>query len=128
MRFLLDTHIAMWIVGDPGRVSPAARAVISDDANDVIFSVASIWEIAIKASLRKPHFAAEPESVRKQLIANGFTELPITSEHAFVVAALPWLHKDPFDRILIAQAIAENLTLLTADTTLARYPAPTRLV
>jgi PIN domain nuclease of toxin-antitoxin system len=128
VRFLLDTHIALWTVGEPHRVPPAAQAVIFDDSHDVFFSAATIWEIAIKASLRKPNFTARPATVRAQLLANHFDELAITSEHALAVEHLPWLHKDPFDRVLIAQAVVEGLTLITGDRHFASYPAPIRLV
>jgi PIN domain nuclease of toxin-antitoxin system len=128
VKFLLDTQILLWAAGEPERLSPAARRQLSDPKNELLFSAASLWEITIKKSLGREDFRVEPRLLRRGLLDNGFTELPITSEHAVSVDALPDLHKDPFDRILLAQALSEGITLLTADAQLARYPGPVRKI
>jgi len=128
MRFLLDTQIMIWTaIGDP-RLKPAARAVVNDRANELLFSVSSIWEIAIKSALRRRDFVYDPREIRQQFLANGYQELPILGHHVVLVDSLPPIHKDPFDRILIAQAMVEGITLLTADPVIARYPGPIRKV
>ena len=128
MKLLLDTHLLLWTSGVSGRLSPEARDVIADTRNEFVFSVANIWEVAIKYSLERRSMGMNPRALRAGLIENGYKELAITSEHALVVPLLPPIHGDPFDRILIAQAISEGLTLLTADAVVARYPGPIRLV
>ena len=128
MKLLLDTHLLLWAAGVPDRLSRAARAEIENDENSLLFSVASLWEIAIKRGLRRPDFTADPRLLRRGLLDNGYTELPITSDHAIAVDGLPPLHKDPFDRLLIAQAIVEGIALLTIDELVAQYPAPVRKV
>lgn len=127
MRLLIDTHILLWALGNPGRLSANLRDELSDPANDILFSTASIWEIAIKASLRKADFTARPEIVAREALARGFTELPIGWRAAARVADLPHLHRDPFDRILVAQAIAEPVHLLTADRKMLAYSDMVRL-
>jgi PIN domain nuclease of toxin-antitoxin system len=104
------------------------QELIRDGGNDILFSVASLWEIVIKNSLGRPDFVADPAVLRHALLDNDFHELPVAAEHALAVAALPALHKDPFDRLLLAQAIVEGLVLLTADKTLARYPGPVHAI
>ena len=126
MKLLLDTQLLLWAAGDPGKMSEALRKLISDPANDLLFSAASLWEITIKRALGRSDFRVEPRLLRRGLLDNGYTELPITSEHALMTESLPPLHKDPFDRILVAQATVEGITLLTVDALLARYPAPIR--
>ena len=116
-RLLLDTHLLLWMLGAPGRLSKAARARI--DESDVLVSAASIWEISIKASLGK--LEADAKAVLRAVEPAGFTLLPITGEHAATVADLPAHHRDPFDRLLIAQAIVEGTSLLTNDATLLAY-------
>jgi PIN domain nuclease of toxin-antitoxin system len=128
MKLLLDTQILLWAAGQPARLSPAARKLLSDSQNDLLFSAASIWEIAIKNALGREDFRVEPRVLRRGLIDNGYTELPITSQHAVSIDALPPLHKDPFDRLLLAQALTEGVTLVTADTQLAQYRGPVRKV
>ena len=128
MKFLLDTQILLWAAGQPERLSTAARRQLSDPKNELLFSAASLWEITIKKSLGRDDFRVEPRLLRRGLLDNGFIELPVTSEHAVSIDALPDLHKDPFDRILLAQALSEGITLLTADAQLARYPGPVRKV
>ena len=128
MKLLLDTHLLLWAAGEPERLSRSARREIDDPANEVFFSAASLWEVAIKSGLGRDDFQVEPRVLRRALIDNGYTEIPITSEHAVTVGSLPSLHKDPFDRLLLSQAIVEGVTLLTTDPQLARYEGPLRKV
>ena len=126
MTYLLDTQILLWAAGQPDRLSAATRRLLASSRNTLMFSAASLWEIAIKNSLGRDDFKAEPRLLRRGLLDNGYVELTITSEHAVNVSGLPPLHKDPFDRLLLAQALAEGITLLTSDAVLARYPGPIR--
>lgn len=128
MNLLLDTHLLLWAANTPEKLSPAARAWIENPRNALFFSVASIWEIAIKAARGRRDFQADGRRLREDLILNSYSELVITSEHALAIPGLPRLHKDPFDRILVAQATVECLTLLTADAQMAAYGSPVRLV
>lgn len=128
MILLLDTHLLLWAVGMPDRLSTAARALLEDSDNQLSFSAASLWEIAIKRGLGRADFQVDPRLLRRGLTDNGYRELAITGEHALQVDSLPLIHKDPFDRILVAQAMAEGITLLTSDDTVARYPGPVRRV
>ena len=124
MRLLLDTHLLIWTVSQPERLSAKGLALMSDVGNELFFSVASLWEIAIKASHRRADFMVDVPELYVELQRNAYKELPVLAAHTFAVAHLPHLHKDPFDRLLLAQAMRENLTLLTADETLATYPGP----
>jgi PIN domain nuclease of toxin-antitoxin system len=126
VKLLLDTHVLLWAAGEPERLSPATRALIEAAEHELVFSSASVWEIAIKRSLGRADFVVDPRLLRRGLLDNGYTELPITSEHALAVDALPPLHRDPFDRILVAQATVEGMVLVTADPTVLRYPGPIR--
>jgi PIN domain nuclease of toxin-antitoxin system len=128
VRFLLDTHLLLWAANEPDRLPVEAAALIEDEENALLFSAASIWEVAIKAGLGRADFRADAGLFRRGLIDNGYVELAITSAHAAAVAALPALHRDPFDRMLVAQAQVEGLCLLTADLALAAYPAAVRLI
>jgi PIN domain nuclease of toxin-antitoxin system len=128
MKFLLDTHLLLWTVSDDPQLSAEARGIIDGAPNELYFSVVNIWETAIKHGLGKQSFLFEPRLVRTSLLRQGFRELEITSEHAIVAGSLPPLHRDPFDRLLIAQAAVENAVLLTSDTAVARYPGPIRLL
>jgi PIN domain nuclease of toxin-antitoxin system len=128
VKLLLDTQILLWAAGQPERLSDAARRQISNPKNELLFSAASLWEITIKKSLGREDFSVEPRLLRRGLLDNGYAELPITGDHALGIDALPHLHKDPFDRILLAQAFSEGITLITADEQLARYPGPVRKV
>lgn len=128
MKLLLDTQILLWAAGQPGRLSAAARRQLNNPNNELLFSAASLWEITIKKSLGRDDFRVEPRLLRRGLLDNGYIELPVTSEHAVSIDTLPDLHKDPFDRILLAQALTEGVTLLTTDAQLARYPGPVRKV
>ena len=128
MKLLLDTHLLLLAVLQPARLSPAARSLLSDLSNELLFSSASLWEVTIKQRRGRDDFQVDPRLLRRGLLDNGYVELPITGLHALAVGGLPALHKDPFDRILVAQAIVEGITLLTADPVVAQYPAPVRLV
>lgn len=128
MKLLLDTHILLWAAGQLPQLPAVARSLLEDTSNEVMFSSASLWEIAIKRGLGRQDFRVDPRLLRRALLDNGYSEVPITSEHAVTVDGLPTIHKDPFDRILIAQSIVEGIVLLTADPILARYPAPVRKV
>ncbi|HEV7919588.1 MAG TPA: type II toxin-antitoxin system VapC family toxin [Thermoanaerobaculia bacterium] len=128
MKLLLDTRLLLWAAGQPERLSAAARRQLNNPKNELIFSAASLWEIAVKSSLGRKDFRVEPRLLRRGLLDNGYTELSITSQHAVSVDTLPPLHKDPFDRLLLAQALVEGITLLTADVQLARYRGPVRKV
>lgn len=105
-----------------------ARDLVDDASNRLIFSAASLWEVTIKHGLGRDDFQADPRLLRRGLIDNGYEELPITSEHAVSVESLPPLHKDPFNRILVAQATVEGFTLLTSDALVAQYPGPIRKI
>ena len=128
MKLLLDTQVLLWAAGQPERLSAAARRLLNNPRNELLFSAASLWEIAIKNTLGREDFRAEPRLLRRGLLDNGYAELPITSQHAVNIDGLPPLHKDPFDRLLLAQAISEGITLLTGDAQLAQYPGPVRKV
>jgi PIN domain nuclease of toxin-antitoxin system len=128
VKLLLDSHLILWAALFPERLSEAARVLISDPRNELLFSAASIWEITIKYLRGRDDFRVDPRVLRRLLLDHGYTELPVTSEHAVTIDSLPSLHKDPFDRLLLAQAIAEGIILLTADAQLARYPGPIRRV
>ncbi|MCP9233083.1 type II toxin-antitoxin system VapC family toxin [Mesorhizobium sp. M0833] len=126
MKLLLDTHLLLWAAGEPEKLPSAALAEIENVDNHLTFSAASLWEIAIKRGLGRPDFRVDARLLRRGLIDNGYHELPITGEHAIAVDGLPPIHKDPFDRILIAQSIVEGITLLTIDDLVAQYPGPVR--
>ncbi len=128
MKLLLDSQLLLWAAGQPEKLSAAARELLSEPRNELLFSAASLWEIAIKATLGREDFRVEPRLLRRGLLDNGYVELPVTSQHAVNIDSLPLLHKDPFDRLLLAQALSEGITLLTADTQLAQYPGPVRKV
>lgn len=128
MKLLLDTHVLLWAAGTPERLSAEARDLLRDPANDLIFSVASLWEIAIKSSLGRADFAVDAGVLRRGLIENGYGELPVDGAHALAVGGLPPLHRDPFDRMLVAQARVEGFALVTADAAVAGYGGAIRLV
>jgi PIN domain nuclease of toxin-antitoxin system len=126
MKLLLDTHLLLWAAGQPERLSPAARKLLNNPDNELLFSAASLWEIAIKHGLGRDDFQVDARLLRRGLLDNGYLDLPVTSEHAVAVDSLPPIHKDTFDRILVAQAIAEGIQLLTVDPIVAKYPGPIR--
>lgn len=128
MKLLLDTHLLLWAAGQPERLPPAARKLLRNPRHELFFSAASLWEIAIKNTIGRSDFRADPRELRRQLLDNGYSEIPVTSEQAVNIDALPDLHKDPFDRILLAQAITEGVILMTRDEQLAQYPGPVRKV
>ena len=128
MKLLLDTQLLLWAAGQPERLSAAARKLLNSPRNELLFSAASLWEVAIKNTLGREDFRVEPRLLRRGLLDNGYAELPVASQHAVSIDGLPLLHKDPFDRLLLAQAISEGITLLTGDAQLARYPGPVRKV
>ncbi|MEK6398097.1 MAG: type II toxin-antitoxin system VapC family toxin [Terriglobus sp.] len=125
MIYLLDTHLLLWSIGDSQKLSRSARECISDPRNRFCFSSASIWELSIKALRRPDTFKIDVEHLRDSLLLLGYQEISIESSHGLATKQLPFLHHDPFDRILIAQAIVEGLTLATVDEDILRYSAPT---
>ncbi len=125
---LLDTHVLVWTAGLFERLSASAQRLIGDQSNTLVFSAVSIWDVSIKASLKRADFQVDPSRLRHGLLAGGFRELDITSEHAIAVGNLPWRRRDPFDRLLLAQAAVENATLVTADPVLAHYPGAIELL
>ncbi|WP_442753999.1 type II toxin-antitoxin system VapC family toxin [Methylocystis sp. JAN1] len=128
MRYLLDTHLILWAAGDFERLPRYVQAVLKDGGNEITFSVASLWEIVIKNGQGRSDFVVDAAELRQALADNDFRELPVLAEHVLAVEALPFLHKDPFDRLLLAQAIIEGLVLLTSNKALARYPGPVQAV
>ncbi|MEO8196257.1 MAG: type II toxin-antitoxin system VapC family toxin [Thermoanaerobaculia bacterium] len=128
MKLLLDTHLLLWAAGQPQRLSAKAKKLLSDPGNELLFSAASLWEIAIKNSLGREDFRVDARILRRGLLDNGYIELPVTGQHAVGIDSLPPLHKDPFDRLLLSQALVEGITLLTRDENLARYAGPVRQV
>lgn len=124
MSVLLDTHVLLWALYDPARLADQVRDLLEDPEEEVWFSAATIWEVSIKFSLSRPDFTANPYEVRAEALRLGFRELVVDGLHAAQVTALPHLHSDPFDRLLVAQATATGLTLLTADAHVIAYPGP----
>ena len=128
MRLLLDTHISLWALVDSPRLPAQARLLILAPDNEVVVSAASVWEIAIKHGLAKKNLPVSGAEARSWFMRAGYTLLPVTAEHAALVEELPPHHADPFDRILVAQALAEPLRLVTHDPTVARYSDTVLLV
>lgn len=128
MKLLLDTHLLLWAASTPGRISTEGQSLINDVANSLYFSAASVWEVAIKAGLKHADFTVQPTLLHRGLLDNGYIELAVTSQHATAVYGLPEIHKDPFDRLLVAQAVTEGLTLLTSDKLVAKYHGSIRLL
>ncbi len=128
MKLLLDTHLLLWaagwLPGAAGGLPKRAVELLNDPESELYFSAASLWEIVIKNGLGRSDFLVDVRLLRRGLLDNGYARLPITDEHAIAVGALPDLHKDPFDRILIAQATVEGIPLVTADARVAAYPGP----
>lgn len=118
MRILADTHVLLWWLGDDARLTTVHRGALADGGNRVWFSAVSIAEIAIKSSLGK---LRAPDGAARALTDGGFRELPLTAEHAEMLRVLPWHHRDPFDRLLIAQVVAEGLALATVDSRFTAY-------
>jgi len=128
MKLLLDTHLLLWAAGEPRRLSKRARTLLANPDNELLFSAASLWEVAIKRGLGREDFKVDARLLRRGLLDNGYSELPITSVHVVATESLPLIHKDPFDRILVAQATVEGVTLLTIDSLVSQYPGPIRTV
>jgi PIN domain nuclease of toxin-antitoxin system len=128
MKLLLDTHLLLWAAGEPSRLSEEARNLINDPHSELLFSAASLWEVSIKRGLGRKDFKADARLLRRGLLDNGYGELPIHSDHVVVLDTLRAIHKDPFDRILVAQAIAEGIELLTTDSQLLQYGGAVRHV
>jgi len=122
MKILLDTHVLLWAAANT--LPQSAEKYVLDDSNELLFSPASIWEVVIKRGLNRPDFNADPHLLYAALVNNGYEELQITTEHTLLTGTLPMIHKDPFDRILVAQSITEGISLLTFDDVIASYPAP----
>lgn len=122
MILLIDTHLLLWAAGQPQKLSRKARRLLEDPGSQLWFSAASLWEVAIKHGLGREDFRIEPQRLRRALIDNGWRELAISSEHAIATLSLPPIHKDPFDRMLVAQAHVEGVILATSDEIVARYP------
>ena len=128
MKLLLDTHLLLWAAGEPKRLSKQARTLIDNPDNELLFSAASLWEVAIKRGLGREDFKVDARLLRRGLLDNGYSELPIISDHVVATESLPPIHKDPFDRVLVAQATVEGVTLLTMDSLVAQYPGPIKTV
>ena len=124
MKLLLDTHLILWAASSPERLSKKALDFLSDNENALFFSAANLWAITIKNGLGRADFKVDVSVLRRGLLDNGYNEIPITSQHAIAVSGLPGIHRDPFDRVLVAQAITEGITLLTADKLVAQYSGP----
>jgi len=128
VKLLIDTHLLLWAAEGIEYLPPGAQTLMSEPENELFFSVASLWEVAIKCGLGREDFKVDPRLLRRGLLDNGYSELPILSEHAVAIGDLPPIHKDPFDRLLVAQAIVEGITLLTADERVAEYHGPVQHV
>ncbi|HEY0145189.1 MAG: type II toxin-antitoxin system VapC family toxin [Methylovirgula sp.] len=124
MKLLLDTHVLLWAAGDPSKLSRKTRALLSAADNELLFSVASLWEITIKRQLGRADLRVDPRLLRRGLLDNGYGEIGIASAHVVAIDSLPDIHKDPFDRLLIAQARVEGVALLTSDNMVLRYGEP----
>ncbi len=128
MKLLLDTHLALWSIFQSERISAATLELLDNEDNQLLFSSICIWEVSVKYALKRPDFLVDPAILRQALQSRGDVEVPVRSEHALVVGELPLIHRDPFDRMLVAQARHENLILLTSDVRVSQYGASTRLV
>jgi PIN domain nuclease of toxin-antitoxin system len=128
VKFLLDTHVILWAAGQPDRLPAKVRRLLGDPLNELVFSAASLWEIATKKGLGRDDFQVDARLLRRGLLDNGYSELAITSAHVVAIDGLPPIHKDPFDRLLVAQSMVEGITLLTTDPILGKYPAPIQKV
>ena len=124
MKALLDTHLLLWAAGMPQRLPAQVRVLLERTDTEPVVSVASLWEVAIKSGLGRTDFSVDPRLLRRGLLEHGYAELDVTGAHATAVDLLPPIHKDPFDRLLVAQAQIEGITLLTTDENVARYPGP----
>ncbi len=128
MTFLLDTHLLLYAAGMPERLPSVARTLLEDPESELAFSVGSLWEVAIKNGLGRSDYRVDPRLLRRGLLDNGYAELAVLGSHAVTADLLPPINDDPFDRLLVAQAQVEGLTLLTLDPVIGRYPGPIRLL
>lgn len=128
MRLLFDTHLVLWAAFEQDRLSRTVRGYLEDPATVPLLSVIVTWEVAIKAGRPRSNLLGGPGGLRDSMLGSGWEELPVLGEHALVAAALPPIHGDPFDRMLVAQATVDGAVLLTSDRIVARYPGPVRLV
>ena len=128
MLTLLDTHLLLWAAAGSDRLPAQARLLIEDPDRPCVFSVVSLWEIVVKSAIGRADFCVDARALRNGLLANGYVELDVRAQHALAVADLPALHRDPFDRMLVAQALAEGMTLLTVDRKVADYGHSVRLL
>ncbi len=126
MKYLLDTHLLLWAATGSARLPAEARRIIDLPETEPVVSAAALWEIAIKSGLGRTDFHIDLRLLRRRLPVHGYTELPVTGAHAAEICLLPPIHRDPFDRMLVAQARVEGIALLTADSIVARYPGPIR--
>jgi PIN domain nuclease of toxin-antitoxin system len=124
MKLLLDTHVLLWAAGQPEKLSRKTRALLGNPDNALIFSAASLWEICVKRGLGRDDFQVDAHQLRRGLLDNEYSELAVTSAHALALDDLPPLHRDPFDRMLLAQARVEGIVLLTVDAQVLRYAGP----
>ncbi|WP_374945563.1 type II toxin-antitoxin system VapC family toxin [Agreia sp.] len=125
MRLLLDTHVVLWAATGSSRLTPRIRTLLETTDNTLVVSAATHWEISMKNSPARPDFDVDLAALRAGLLTNGYMELPGAAAHAVVLAGLPDLHRDPFDRMLVAQALSEGLTLVTGDAKILQYPVAT---
>lgn len=128
MKLLLDTHILLWAADGSDQLPAEARRLLNDPVNELFFSPASLWEVVIKNGLGRADFKVDPHLLRRGLMDNSYHELAITSAHTVAIEGLPAIHKDPFDRILVAQATTEGMVLVTSDAVVAQYPGPIQKV
>ena len=128
MKLLLDTHILLWAADGSDQLPAVARRLLNDPVNELFFSPASLWEVVIKNGLGRADFKVDPHLLRRGLMDNSYHELAITSAHTVAIEGLPAIHKDPFDRILVAQATTEGMLLVTSDAVVAQYPGPIQKV
>ncbi|WP_367106246.1 type II toxin-antitoxin system VapC family toxin [uncultured Psychrobacter sp.] len=121
MGYLLDTHIVLWLASSPDKIDPSVKSILENIDSDIYFSAVNFWEIAIKNQLDKRDFQVDSVKLYKQMLEHSFIELPVLSKHTLLLESLPNHHKDPFDRLLIAQSLDENLTLITHDASIWKY-------
>jgi PIN domain nuclease of toxin-antitoxin system len=124
MIYLIDTHILIWLSMKSSRLNQATKNLLADRNNEIYFSAISIFEIAVKQQLSKSDFDVDASAVRRAMLDEGYIELVVDGLHASFIATMPLIHKDPFDRLLVAQANVEGMTLITADEQIAQYPGP----
>ena len=128
MTALLDTHLLLWAAGLPDRLPPEVSELLNAPATEPVYSAASLWEVAIKSGLGRSDFLVDPRLLRRGLLENGYSELPVTGAHAVAADLLPGIHRDPFDRMLVAQAQVEGIALWTMDDVVGQYPGPIRMI